>query len=273
MSAETAYGKYEGEQLDVELDGVSEIDVRIVAGEVSVTTGGSGGVRVEVDVVHGPPVEVELVDGVLLVEHRAPRTLGSLLAGGITAKAVVSLVVPEGTPALVRTVSADVFVAGTHAEASISTVSGRITATGLDGDVALRTVSGDIDVESVGGTVRVTSVSGDTTIGDADVEEVSARSVSGDVTLDLWSVPEVDCTSVSGDVALRLPGDAGVDLDAVTVSGRLETTFPDALDAGRRRLRGRIGGGGPRLAVRTTSGDVVVLRRSPADAPLAEADR
>ena len=48
----------------------------------------------------------------------------------------------------------------------------------------------------------------------------------------------------------------------MTVSGRLESGFPDVLEAGKRRLRGRIGDGGRRLAVRTTSGDVTVLRRS-----------
>jgi DUF4097 and DUF4098 domain-containing protein YvlB len=89
--------------------------------------------------------------------------------------------------------------------------------------------------------------------------------VSGDITLDFDGVPDVDCTTVSGDVAVRLPADAALEVDAVTVSGRLESSYPDVLDSGKRRLRGSIGGGGRRrLTVRTTSGDMVLLRRSSA---------
>jgi DUF4097 and DUF4098 domain-containing protein YvlB len=108
------------------------------------------------------------------------------------------------------------------------------------------------------------------TISGGDPEDVTARAVSGEITLDFDETPDVDCTTVSGDVAVRLPSDAGIDFDAVTVSGRLQSGYPDLLDSGKRRLRGRIGGGGRRLAVRTTSGDVVLLRRA-ADVD-AEAD-
>ena len=265
---------YRGDRLDLELDGVLRLDVRIVAGEVDVTAtaGEPGGpVRVEVEVLRGPDVDVELADdGTLVVDHQPVRSLADLIGGKLSCKANVAVVVPEGTPTHVRTVSGDAFVGGILAGTSITTVSGSITATGLDGEVALKTVSGDLDVQRVGGYVRVNTVSGDVTISGGEPEEVNAKAVSGDLTFDLDEVPEVDCTTVSGDVALRLPADAGIDLDAVTVSGRLETSFPDdGLDAGRRRLRGRIGGGGRRIAARTTSGDVILLRRTGAGARVA----
>ena len=83
----------------------------------------------------------------------------------------------------------------------------------------------------------------------------------------LDEAPDLDVRTVSGDVAVRLPSHAGLELDAVTVSGRLETSFPDGgLDSGKRRLRGRIGDGGSRFSARTTSGDVIVLRRADATA-------
>jgi DUF4097 and DUF4098 domain-containing protein YvlB len=261
---------HRGDRLDLELDGVVRLDVRIVAGEVSVTgsSGEGGTARVEVEVLRGPDVDVELDDeGTLVIDHQPIRSFGNLLSGNLAVKANVAVVVPSGTAVHVRTVSGDAFVGGIDGGTSIVTVSGRITGTGLDGEVALKTVSGDVEVQGVGGTVRSNSVSGDVTISGGDPEEVSARSVSGDLTFDLDEVPDVDCTSVSGDVALRLPGDAGVDLDVVSVSGRLETSFPDdGLESGKRRLRGRIGDGGRRITVRTTSGDVVLLRRADAEA-------
>ena len=256
---------YEGDRLELELDDIHEVDVRIVGGEISITAGGAEAtttVRVEVDVLKGPDVEVTVEDGVLVVQHQPPRSLGSLFGAGPSMQASVTLLVPERTDVRARAVSGDVFVAGIRASSSISTVSGRITATGLDGEVGLRTVSGDIDVQGVAGTVRVNAVSGDLTISGGAADEVSVRSVSGDLTLDFDEAPDVDCTTVSGDVAARFPSDAGLDVDAITVSGRLESGFPDVLDSGKRRLRGRIGDGGRRLSVRTTSGDVTVLRRS-----------
>jgi DUF4097 and DUF4098 domain-containing protein YvlB len=257
---------YEGERLELELDDVDELDVRIVAGEVTVSARtGDGPVRLEVDVLQGPPVEVDLHDGLLVVEHQPVKSWTALLSGGTKAEAHVTIVVPESVETKVRTVSGDAFVAGIRSSTSISTVSGSITATGLSGEVGLRTVSGDVDVQGVGGTVRTNLVSGDLTISGGDPDELTARAVSGDITLDFDGVPDVDCTTVSGDVAVRLPSDASLRFDAVTVSGRLESGYPDALESGKRRLRGSIGGGGSRrMHVRTTSGDVVLLRRSSA---------
>jgi DUF4097 and DUF4098 domain-containing protein YvlB len=257
--------RYEGDRLDLELEGIDELDVRIVAGEVTVTarSGDEGGVRLEVEVLRGPPVEVDVRDGRLLVEHQPVKTWSSLLSGSINVEANVSVVVPEGTETRVRTVSGDVLVAGVRSSTSVSTVSGRITATALEGEVGLRTVSGDLEVQGVGGSVRTNAVSGDLTISGGDPVELTARAVSGDITLDFDAVPDVDCTTVSGDIAVRLPADAALEVDAVTVSGRLESSYPDAMDGGKRRLRGSIGGGGRRrLTVRTTSGDMILLRRA-----------
>ena len=262
---------YEGDRLDLELSDIDELDVRIVGGEVSVTARSGSrddgdGVRLEVDVLRGPPVEVDVHDGVLIVEHQPVKTWSTLLSGTIRVEANVSVLVPESTVTKIRTVSGDVFVGGVRSSTSVSTVSGTVTATGLEGDVGLRSVSGDLDVQGVGGTVRTNAVSGDLTISGGDPDELTARAVSGDITLDLDGVPDVDCTTVSGDVAVRLPADASLEVDAVTVSGRLESSYPDPLDAGKRRLRGSIGAGGGagrrRLTVRTTSGDLVLLRRA-----------
>ena len=263
---------YEGDRLELELEDIHEVDVRIVGGEISITAGGgTASARLEVEVLRGPDAEVRVDGGVLVVEHQPVRTLGNLLNGDLSTRANVSVIVPEGTEVRARAVNGDVFVGGIRSSSSVSTVSGRITATGLEGEVGLRSVSGDIDVQGVAGTLRVNAVSGDVTVSGGAPEEVTARSVSGELALDFDGVPDVDCTTVSGDVAVRFPADADVDLDAVTVSGRLESGFPDVLEAGKRRLRGRIGGGGRRLSVRTTSGDLTVLRRSAIGAELSTA--
>jgi hypothetical protein len=255
--------QWTGDRLDLSFEHVDELDIRIIAGEANVTTG-EGPARVEVEVFRGPPAEVRIEGGKLSVLHQPERSVLGIMGG---LKAIVSVVVPEETRASVRTVSADAFVAGLRAPTTVTTVSGAITATGLDGDITLRSVSGDVEAQGLAGTLRADSVSGDVTA-TADVSSARAKTVSGDVTLDLESTSEVDCVSVSGAVAVRLPTGAGIDVEVATISGRLDTNFPDGdLEITRRRMRGRIGGGGLRTVVRTTSGDVAILRGTQTVAP------
>ncbi|MEA3077282.1 MAG: hypothetical protein QOF60_2190 [Actinomycetota bacterium] len=257
--------RWDGAELDLTIGDVERLDVQIVGGEVTVS-GGAGPARVEVEVLQGPDAEVSISGGVLRVVHEPERTLLGIVRGNV--KAIVTVVVPEATATAVRTVSGDAFVAGIAAACSITTVSGRLTATGLDGEVRLKTVSGAIEVQGLSGTLDTNTVSGEVVVAGAEPSSVVSRSVSGGVTLDLRNAADVSCTTVSGEVAVRLPADAGADLDVSTVSGSLDVAFPtDDLEIGKRRIRGRIGGGGPVVSVRTTSGNVALLRRTSAAAP------
>jgi DUF4097 and DUF4098 domain-containing protein YvlB len=257
--------RWDGADLDLTIGDVERLDVQIVGGEVTVSAG-SGPARVEVEVLQGPDAEVSISGGVLRVAHGPDRTLLGIVRGSV--KAVVTVVVPETTPTAVRTVSGDAFIAGITADCSVTTVSGRLTATGLDGEVRLKTVSGAIEVQGLSGTLDTNTVSGEVVVAGAEPSSVVSRSVSGAVTLDLRAVAEVQCTTVSGEVAVRLPADADADLEVSTVSGALDVAFPtDGLEVSRRRIRGRIGDGGPVVSVRTTSGNVALLRRTPAAAP------
>lgn len=252
----------ERDRVEVQFDEADAVEVAIVGGDVAVTTS-AGPVRVEADVLQGPPVDIEMDAGVLRVVHQPERITGLVIGP----RAVVRVAVPEQVPVTVRTVSADVFVAGTT-DPSVATVSGRITASGVSGGSSVRTVSGDIEVEAVTDRLDANSVSGSITVTAMGVTDVKARAVSGDVTIDLPTAAATTCTTISGDVTVGLAATAAFDLDVTTISGRLDTTFPwDFLESGRRRLRGRVGAGGPDIVIRTTSGDVAVLRREPADLP------
>lgn len=249
-------------------EGVERLSVEMIGGDLAITTG-PGPARVEAEVIQGPPLEIYVDAGVLRIVHRPTRPRAMLAA---SPQARVAVIVPEDTGVTARTVSAGVFVSGVSGESSIITVSGRITASGLAGAPSLRTVSGDIEAEGVTGEVDAATVSGEIAMTAADVSAVRARTVSGDITLNLNRPSAVDATTVSGDATFGIAPDGTFEVDAASVSGRLDTTFPhDGLRAERRRLRGRVGEGGPRLAVRTTSGNVAILRRE-ASSALAAAE-
>jgi hypothetical protein len=274
------------DNLQIELDDVREVIVKIVGGDVSVTTA-PGPARLEVRALRGGPVDVHHELGALRIFHpdwawsglrrmwegliggaADVRIGGVRFGGGIRGpEASVTLTVPETTKLDVSAVSAPVVVAGLHAPANVRTVSGDLTLSDLGEVVDAKTVSGNLTARRVSGDLRVKTVSGHIGVADGACRWLDAKTVSGEVTFDLDLDPAgvYEIVTVSGDVGLRLPQDPSVQVEAASVSGRLDSDFDelrwDDHRSGRKRMRGRLGDGGARLLVRTVSGDLRMIRR------------
>ena len=261
---------------------VRELRVRVVGGRVDVVVDdvADGGATVDIAAVRGRPIEVSWGDGVLDVGH--PQvTWDSLLerVRGALARedeVEVTITVPRQVALSLGTVTADGFVSGTAGNASVRTVSGTLVLDGLRGAVTARTVSGQIDVRDHEGTFHGESVSGSLTVQGGSIPRLHGKTVSGEIGIDLRSVAGgatrapasvLDVTTVSGDVTVRVPGDAGYDVSAKSVSGRVVAgTSRLGGSPGQRGGRLRDGDGAVRLVARTVSGDVTLLRSSPARA-------
>jgi len=149
--------------------------------------------------------------------------------------------------------------------------------------VQLATVTGEVYANGLHSPVRAASVSGDVHV--SSDGPVQASSVSGDVeaTLGRTGGQRLQFSTVSGDVTLRVPASIDADFTARTLSGSIDSDFPlqlggrgrrdrddddDDRDGGPYRVRvrigqeahGRLGRGGPELAVTTVSGDVSLVR-------------
>lgn len=136
-----------------------------------------------------------------------------------------------------------------------STVNGRIDADGAQGDLKLLTVNGGIDASTTQGGINATTVNGgiDASIGDLGPEgEVALRTVNGSITV-------------------ALPQGLNADLDAQTVSGRVNTDFPVQV-AGKisaRHVEARIGSGGRRVELKTVNGSIELQQvGEPAEPPV-----
>lgn len=260
-------------------DRVRELRVRVVGGRVDVVVGedGDGGATVDVGVVRGRPLEVSWRDGVLDVGHPQLRW-DSLLdrvrgALGREDEVEVTVTVPRQVALSLGTVTADGFVSGTAGNASVRTVSGTLVLDGLRGAVTARTVSGRIDVRDHEGTFHGDSVSGSLTVQGGAIPRLHGKTVSGEIGVDLRSVASganrtpasvLDVTTVSGDVTVRVPDDAGYDVSAKSVSGRVVAgTSRLGGSPGQRGGRLRDGDRAVRLVARTVSGDVTLVRSSP----------
>jgi uncharacterized protein YaiE (UPF0345 family) len=123
------------------------------------------------------------------------------------------------------------------------TVNGGIDASGLDGRVSLNTVNGDVEISTASyATVKTVNGSITARLGRADWQDA------------------LEMKTVNGSITLHLPASVATDVNAKTVSGRILSDFPITIrEAGRRSLKGSIGGGGGRgLALETVNGSITL---------------
>ena len=99
------------------------------------------------------------------------------------------------------------------------------------------------------------------------VVAITARTSGGSVSAYLTAQPAGDSslTTSGGSVTVYLADDIAVDLDARTSGGSARTDF-DVLahgdeDHSRHRIAGSLNGGGPELYLRTSGGNIRVLRQ------------
>jgi hypothetical protein len=123
------------------------------------------------------------------------------------------------------------------------TVNGSIEARDLDGRVALNTVNGDVKIDTA--------------------SYASVKTVNGSITARLgradWQ-DALELKTVNGSITIHLPGTVATDVTAKTVSGQILSDFPITIrEAGKRSLKGSIGGGGGRaLALETVNGTITL---------------
>ena len=247
-------------RVSIELEDLARVEVSLVGGDVlvSATPGPS---RVEVQWLGGPELRVVQEDGVLVVRHEARPWPGRR---GVP-RAVVAVQCPPGTSIQSSTVNASTVVAGMAGQVRAASVSGPVTLSYVGGDVTARTVSAPVEMEGVSGRLQVATVSGTVELAGGCLADLRASSTSGDLFLDLELLPSgtCRCSTVSGDLALRVPEEVGADVEACSVSGRLNVGGKPVRRGGRG-MSARIGGAAadrPRIMLRTVSGRMTVLPR------------
>ncbi|HEX7077510.1 MAG TPA: DUF4097 family beta strand repeat-containing protein [Candidatus Eisenbacteria bacterium] len=138
---------------------------------------------------------------------------------------------------------------------------GTVNALTVNGDVELTGAAGPADVRTTNGEVRLTGISG----------SAIARTTNGGVTADVASLPKggvVNLQTTNGDVDVRLPKDVAATVEATTTNGKVNLDFP-VVSQGRlttKSIRGTIGGGGARVSLQTTNGNVDLSPAPPARA-------
>jgi len=291
-------GREESELVERRFDvsGMPRVRIRNVSGETSVKVGQAGEVFVRARKrVHGwsedrakrllENVEVlmEQSGDEITIEPRLyeqERGWMDLFRGGRVA-VDIDVTVPREAQIEATTVSGPLSVTGTRGPVDGRSVSGEVMIDDVQGPMRLRTVSGDLRAAAYAGQIEANSVSGDLRFERSRIRRPDVVTVSGDVRVEgalvLGAEGEAEgrIKTVSGDIDLVL-ADPAIDLEFHSLSGDLDVDAGTAKveKTGRREWHVSIGQGGPRVRVKTVSGDLSIRRSAEAGggAPQAPAE-
>jgi hypothetical protein len=232
------------------LDAAGELSLENTNGRVRVAAWDEPRVRIEA-VKHAATergldelkVEIEGEGSRVAVRTRHPR--GGWLGGG--GKVDYRVSVPRG------------------ARVRVGTVNGRVEVDGVAGTVRASTVNGSVEGARLGGEVEASAVNGSVEVA---LERVAPSGRSR-------------LSTTNGSVRLTLPRDASADVEARTVNGSVRCDFDlDGARKTRKKVEGRIGGGGARFELATVNGSARIDRglsspasRTPVEVEPGQSDR
>jgi hypothetical protein len=161
------------------------------------------------------------------VETRLPRATGFFnMGGGVEVRYIVR--VPASAQTQFTTVNGGIELAGLTGRVNAETTNGGIKARGVAGPIVASTTNGGVDV---------------------DVAQVAAEGI------------KLECTN--GGITLKVPADAKANITASVTNGGIDTQglSLETLESTRRRLEGRLNGGGPAIRIDGTNGGIRISSR------------
>ena len=125
-----------------------------------------------------------------------------------------------------------------------------------NGSIYARRVNGRINTRSTNGKIGLTMVKG----------SVKARTTNGSIEVELVDIlrnEDMEFSTTNGGIRTYFPRNLRADLYASTTNGSITTDFPIEVRGrwNRKRLQGRINGGGGYIRMSTTNGSIKILER------------
>lgn len=162
-----------------------------------------------------------------------------------------------------HTSGGDVKIAGARSTVMLSTSGGDVEVGDAAGNVTAKTSGGDIDIHRVAGNLSAHTSGGGITIQEAH-GAIDASTSGGSIEARMAQRPGADSSlkTSGGGITLTLAGNVAIDVDAHTSGGDIETDVPVTL-LGKQSdstLEGKLNGGGPRVVLRSSGGDIRLRR-------------
>ena len=237
--------------IEVNSSDASEVSALVVTRGYAIS---SDEVRIERDVQSGNHVELEV---------RVPHMRWSW---GVSNRSVrIELTVPRNANLKLHTGDGHIRANSVNGELQLETGDGSIEVSDLHGSVRLHTGDGHIEGSGMDGSLDASTNDGHLRVrgrfdalrletGDGSV---TAEALPGSKLNNDWSIHTGD-----GSVTVRLADGMAADIEAHTGDGTISSQLPLMVSGilGRRDLRGKLGGGGPTLHIRTGDGSIRLER-------------
>jgi hypothetical protein len=159
----------------------------------------------------------------------------------------------------------DVSLEGSSGTADLHTSGGGIRIGETSGSVTAKTSGGSIEIRRVAGDLLARTSGGGISIGEA-TGVVDASTSGGSIKAQLAQQPRGDSrlSTSGGGITVVLAPSVSVDVDAHTSGGDVDTDVPVTM-LGRQdesSLQGKINGGGPKLVLRSSGGNIRLRKSS-----------
>ena len=248
------------------VNGPVDLDIRSGSGSVQIDTGAVDAVHVVARIrasmwfTSDPEDRVRRIEAAPPIEQSGNTIrIGQVRDNDLYRNISISyeVTVPENTRVRSRVGSGRQTISHLRGPVDVSTGSGSVRVGQVTGDVQAATGSGSIDIEDAGGRLEARTGSG--TIAIAGVRSmVRARTGSGGIRIEGQPLDAWDLQTGSGGINMRVVGETPFDLDARSGSGGIESTQPvnGVGTTSRRRLQGRVRGGGAPVQLVTGSGGI-----------------
>jgi DUF4097 and DUF4098 domain-containing protein YvlB len=162
-----------------------------------------------------------------------------------------------------HTSGGDISMAGSNANAMLSTSGGDIKVDNTAGALNAKTSGGSIDIGRAQGDLKAHTSGGSIDIGDAG-GMIDASTSGGSIKARLSRQPrgESRLSTSGGGITVHVPSNVGLDIDAHTSGGDVASDVPVTI-LGKQddsSLNGKLNGGGPKLVLRSSGGDIRLQR-------------
>jgi DUF4097 and DUF4098 domain-containing protein YvlB len=270
------------------VSGPVDLDVQTGSGDIEVRIGEAGTVQVQARIRAWALNGSDAMERVREVEADPPvEQSGNTIRLGLRRDgrwdwnqvSISYLVtVPSDTRLRTRTGSGDQLLPGVQGDVDASSGSGELRIGNVGGSVRATAGSGDITVAGSVGGVEARTGSGDVVVSGAGAGRTGIGTGSGDVrvtgvrgplslhtasgSIEVEGTPTApwNVAASSGDITVVMNGSPAFDLVASSSSGRIESDAPVTVSGrlSRRALRGQVRGGGPPVAISTSSGSIQI---------------
>ena len=147
---------------------------------------------------------------------------------GQTATVDYTLQIPEGSNLEIRNPQGMVQVDSVQGDTSVESLGGSVSVVDPGGHLAVRSVGGDIEVIRPAGRVEAYSINGSLHFVDPATSRLHGTTTSGNIVYEGDFVPGGDyvLSDYSGNMDIVCPPTASFELNAKTVRGKVDNTFP-----------------------------------------------